>query len=360
MTTAFITIDGSSGEGGGQILRTSLALAALTGTPLRMENIRAGRAKPGLMRQHMVAVEAARRATDGYVEGAAVGASSITFEPGPVRGGVLELDIGSAGSTTLVLQTVLPCLLAAAEPSRLVLRGGTHNPMCPTIDYLTGAFLPVLRAMGAAVEVELVRPGFAPAGGGELAVTVTPGPLRPLSLMTRGALRSVEVVATIAGLAEHIAYREATVASQRLEAHGARWRIQRHPDAHGPGNALTIIVASDHVTDVFTAIGRRGVRAEAVAAEAADAAREYLAVDAPVGPHLADQLLLPMALAGGGEYVTTAPTLHTRTQIETIRRFLPLPIACAPIDGGRFHIALGSSLASGRDGSGRAPAPQGA
>ena len=161
-----ITIDGSAGEGGGQILRSSLALSLVTGQPFRMERIRAKRQKPGLLRQHLTAVEAAKAVGCAEVSGETLGSQTLDFRPGPVTPGNYRFAVGTAGSATLVLQTVLPALLTASDPSTLTLEGGTHNPLAPSFDFLDRCFMPLIHRMGPSVELELKRPGFFPAGGG--------------------------------------------------------------------------------------------------------------------------------------------------------------------------------------------------
>jgi RNA 3'-terminal phosphate cyclase (ATP) len=212
-----IQIDGSLGEGGGQVLRTALALALVTGQPFRLEKIRAGRAKPGLLRQHLTAVQAAARIGAARVEGAVLGSTSLVFEPGAIRPGNYHFDIGTAGSTTLVLQTILPPLLAAGGPSRLTLVGGTHNGLAPPFDFLARTFLPLLNRLGPAVAATLERPGFFPAGGGRLTAEIQPAPrLSPLCLGERGALRQQWARVLIAGLPPAIAERECQVLRQKL------------------------------------------------------------------------------------------------------------------------------------------------
>jgi RNA 3'-terminal phosphate cyclase (ATP) len=318
-----ITIYGSTGEGGGQILRTALALSIVTGTPFRIDRIRARRRRPGLMRQHLTAVEAARAVSGAQVDGASIGSSSLYFRPGAAAPGDHHFAVGTAGSATLVLQTVLPALLSAPAPSRLVLEGGTHNPMAPPFDFLRLAFLPLLGRMGARVEARLERPGFYPAGGGRIVVRVEPCALAPLELLERGAPVSRRARALVASLPSSIARRELDVVAQRLAWHDRDLRIETVTDSLGPGNLLSLEVAHEQVTEVFTGFGERGVPAEQVAARACDEAAAYLASDAPVGKHLADQLLLPLALAGGGAFRTVPLDGHTTTQLELIPRFLP-------------------------------------
>lgn len=339
-----MVIDGSRGEGGGQILRTSLSLAALTGTPIRVENIRAGRARPGLMRQHIAAIEGARAACDGTVEGVAIGSTAIAFTPGRGRPTSLELAVGTAGSTMLVFQTILPCLLAAETATRVTLLGGTHNPLAPSFDFIDWAFLPALRKLGAEVTATLLRPGFAPAGGGHAVLEVQPRPATRAAFMEREGPLEIELIATLAAVPDHVALRELRVAEAHLRTigHAPTTRIDHRKPEHGPGNVLTVVVRSASSTEVITAYGQRARRAEEVARMAIDEVVAYLDAGAPVGPHLADQLILPMALGRGGEMLTSAPTLHTRTQIETVRAFLDVPIRCEQHDATRWHIAVGA------------------
>lgn len=232
------------------------------------------------------------------------------------------------GTTTLVFQTVLPPLLHAKGPSTLEFEGGTHNPFAPPFDFLARAFLPLINRMGPRVEARLERAGFAPAGGGRFTVSVTPAEkLAPLHLMERGEIRRKVARGLVAHLPRHIAERELDVVKQKLGWEGESLVVEELSDPAGPGNALLIEIESDHVTEVFSGIGRLGIRAEALATHTVDEARAYLAAGVPVGEHLADQLLLPLALAGGGSYRTLAPTQHTLTQVETVRRFVEIPIA---------------------------------
>lgn len=321
-------LDGSLGEGGGQILRTSLALSTLARRPFRIERIRAGRSQPGLRRQHLAAVAAAAEISGALLEGAAPGSQELRFSPGTPRAGRYRFDVGSAGSTTLVLQTVLPVLMVASLVSELVLEGGTHNPWAPPFEFLERSFLPQIRRLGPVVDTRLDRHGFSPAGGGRLSVHIEPARatrrsarLARLELLERGAVRSVRASVLIAHLAGGIAEREAERLAAGLSL--ARGDVAvREVQSHGPGNVVSIEIESDALCEVITAYGRRGVRAEAVADEAVEQAGRYLASPAPVGEHLADQLLLPMAMAGGGAFRATTLSAHTRTNLEVLRRFL--------------------------------------
>jgi RNA 3'-terminal phosphate cyclase (ATP) len=339
-----ITIDGSRGEGGGQIIRTSLALALITGKPFRIYNVRARREKPGLQRQHLTAVRAAAAIGGAQVEGAAVGASAFTFHPGRVVPGDYAFPIGTAGSTTLVLQTILPPLMIAPAPSALAFEGGTHNVHAPPYEFIAKTFLPLIERMGARVTVELERYGFYPPGGGRFRARIEPASrLAPLNLLTRGAISARRARALVVKLPPAVGERELGVVTEQLgwgERAGDELRVETSQNAVSPGNILTLEIESEHLTEVFTGVGERGVRAETVAARAADEARAYLDAGAPVGEHLADQLLIPCALAGGGSYATGQPSLHTTTNIEIIKMFLDVEIDVRPTGGGMWKVEV--------------------
>lgn len=336
-----IVIDGSTGEGGGQIVRTSLALSLVTGKPFRIDNIRAGRNKPGLLRQHLTAVKAAVEIGKARVSGNTVGSRAFTFEPAGLRSGRYRWAIGTAGSCTLVLQAILPALMVANGPSEVVIEGGTHNPFAPPFDFLARAFLPLVERMGPKVSVELVRPGFYPAGGGCLRVAIEPaGSLMPIDLRDRGEIRCRRARAAVANLSTDIARRELKVVATKLGLQPQELELVDVRDAQGPGNVLTIDIQSQALTEVFTGFGQRGVPAKTVAARAAGQARDYIEAAVPVGCFLADQLLVPMAIAGGGAFVTLPPSRHTLTNIDIIRHFMALSIDAAEKAPGQWEIAL--------------------
>lgn len=323
-----VTIDGSQGEGGGQILRSSLALSLVTGRPFTITNIRAGRKNPGLMRQHLTAVQAAAKVGGAKVKGAEPRSTSLTFEPGAVTPGDYHFVVGTAGSATLVFQTVLPVLLCASGPSSLRLEGGTHNPWAPPFDFLTRSFLPIVNRMGPTIAAELVRPGFYPAGGGEFTVSITPAPrLTPIELLERGEVTRMSASARVAQVPRSVAERELRVISRRLAIADDDLIIDEVKDSRGPGNIVTIEIECEHVAEVFTGFGERGAPAEAVAEKAVQEARRYLSRDVPVGEYLADQLLIPLALAGGGAFRTHGLSRHAQTNIDVIKAFLDVDFA---------------------------------
>jgi RNA 3'-terminal phosphate cyclase (ATP) len=336
-----IEIDGSRGEGGGQVLRSSLALSLLTGTPFRITNIRAGRKKPGIMRQHLTAVTAAAEVGNAEVRGSALGSRELFFTPQSVTPGTYHFAVGTAGSCSLVLQTVLPALLTASGSSELVLEGGTHNPYAPPFDFLARSFLPLVNRMGPRVTAVLDQPGFFPAGGGRFRVAIEPArELSRVDVLERGRIKGRRGRALVAHLPRHIAEREIKVLRDKLSWDRGCFQVEEVEESRGPGNVLIVEIESEEVTEVFTGFGERGVRAEQVAARTAKAVREYLKSEAPVGPYLADQLLIPMALAGGGRFLTMAPTLHTRTNAEVVEIFLGATMAVAERGDGVWDVAI--------------------
>jgi len=299
----------------------------VTGQPFRIENIRAGREKPGLLRQHLTAVKAAAAISQAKVEGAAISSRELSFSPGKVKPSEYIFSIGSAGSTTLVLQTVLPALLTADGPSVLTLEGGTHNPHAPPIDFLEKAFVPLINRMGPRVNISLERAGFYPAGGGRFVVKVEPAAkLLPLHLPERGEIKRRLAKAVVAGLPGDIAKRELQKVEKMLGWSGEQLQIRQLPAEWGPGNLLTLEIESEHGTEVFTGFGMKAVTAESVAEQAVQQARRYLAAKVPIGECLADQILLPLALAGTGSFTTLSPTRHAKTNIEVIKLFLPVRV----------------------------------
>ena len=322
-----IEIDGAIGEGGGQILRSALALSMVTGQPFRIHNIRANRPKPGLMRQHLTAVQAATQVGGASVSGDAVGSCQLEFRPGSIRPGDYEFAIGTAGSTTLVLQTVLPALLAHGSASSVTVSGGTHNTHAPSVHFLKHAFLPILGRMGRDVDVHLERHGFYPAGGGVVTARVSPGDrLSPIELFERGDIVSRKATATVAGLPGAIAKRELAVIQSMLGWEDGDVQIEQLPETVGPGNVLSVELHAEHVSEVFTGFGERGVSAEKVADSVAKSVRGYLALDVPVWHHLADQLMLPMAIAGGGGFRAGRLSKHAETNADVIERFIPVKV----------------------------------
>ena len=334
-----LTVDGSYGEGGGQVLRTALTLAVLTGRPTRVEHIRAGRRKPGLRPQHLTAVWAATSVCEARLEGDELGSQTLTFVPGgPPHSGRYTFDVdeaargGSAGSVSLVLQTVLLPLALAGGESHLTLRGGTHVPWAPPVSYLKHAFLPLLARMGVRAQIELARWGFYPAGGGEIRVRVvaTEGPLRPVVLVERGELQRVWGTAVVMNLPAHIPQRMAARARNVLAEAGLPAQVEpRRLRGAGPGAGIFLFaeyatsLGGEVVTAGFTAYGRKGLPAERVAEAACEELLVHHRSSAPADPYLADQLVLPMVLAKGESRVSTSRvSQHLLTNVWGVRQFL--------------------------------------
>ncbi|MDH3975234.1 MAG: RNA 3'-terminal phosphate cyclase [Deltaproteobacteria bacterium] len=336
-----INIDGSYGEGGGQVLRTALALSLVTGKPFCIENIRAKRRKPGLMRQHLTAVNAAVEIGNARAEGNEIRSTSLTFKPEQIKNGKYHFAIGSAGSCTLVLQSILPALMVAKGPSEIVLEGGTHNPMAPPFDFLEKAFLPLLERMGVQVSISLEKHGFYPAGGGRFKVLVNPADrLEKIELLSRGKLIGIKARALTSQIPEKIAHRELKIVMDYFNLDKTCIQAKTVKDSPGPGNVITIEVESENMREVFTGFGERGVKAEKVAKKAANRARQYIESKAVAGKYLADQLLIPMAIAGGGRFTTLSPTEHTRTNAEVIGKFLKVDITMDEVEEGLWEIKL--------------------
>jgi RNA 3'-terminal phosphate cyclase (ATP) len=335
-----VHLDGSQGEGGGQILRSALALSLLTRRPFSIEKIRAGRQKPGLLRQHLTCVTSAATIGSADLEGAELGSKSLRFVPNGVFHSMRTFSIGTAGSSVLVLQTLIPPLLVTPGKSRLVIEGGTYNPLAPPWPFLERAFLPLLRRMGAKIEGKLEQHGFVPAGGGRVVLEIEGvEKLEPLSLLQRGRVVARRATAMVSNLPYDIAEREVAALCRALDLRPFEARAITVPSS-GPGNAVELELELEHNTELISAIGSKGVSADQVAAGLASEAKAFLDADVPVGEHLADQLLLPLAIAGGGEMRTVAPTLHTRTNAEVIARFLPIAIDFTDEGRGAWRVTV--------------------
>jgi RNA 3'-terminal phosphate cyclase (ATP) len=336
-----IIIDGSEGEGGGQVVRNACALSLVTGEPFRITNVRGGREKPGLMRQHVTAIEAACAIGGGECEGVAVGSREMSFTPGSARAGDYHFAVGTAGSTGLVLQTILMPLLLADGPSRIVLEGGTHNMMAPPFEFIDRCFLPIVNRMGPTVTAKLVRHGFYPSGGGRIEVNITPARLSPIECVERGALLDQSAMAFFAGLPFDVADREIRTVKKLLNWHEEAFAVRELPEERGPGNILLLESRYEHVTEIVSGFGKFGVPAEQLAKRAAGRMKGYLESTAFAGPYLADQLILPFALAGGGVFTTVKPSEHLTTAIEVIGRFLSRKTVISHEAGGTHRVVVG-------------------
>lgn len=333
----YLHIDGSYGEGGGQILRTALTLSVLTGRAVRIWRVRATRWNPGLAPQHLTNVNALAHICDAKVLDARIGSREIRFVPrSKPRPGIYLFDVsqqapgGSAGSTTLIFQTLLWPLIFAAGESLITLRGGTHVPWSPSFDELAGVFLPSVAGMGVIAECRLEAWGFYPRGGGQIVGRIrgTGRGLTPLSLHKRGGLKRVAGRAVVCNLPSTIANRMTTYAEKFLRAEGFPVEIfPRCEHGVGPGAGIFLIAEYEYAWAGLSALGERGKPSEEVAAEACRALIEHHAQGAPIDRHLADQLILPMALAKGrSELRTSCLTRHLLTNVHVIRQFIPAAV----------------------------------
>ena len=325
-----IEINGGYGEGGGQILRSSLALAALLGTPLHIQHIRARRKKPGLRPQHLTAVEAITHIAQADLQGAAHDSMSVTLAPKGLRTGRFQFSIPTAGALTLVLQTIFLPLSFATGSSRVALTGGTHVPLSPTYHYLHTHWLPFLTRCGYRAEMDLLQAGFFPRGGGEVRLKVLPAlSLSPYVALDRGQLSQIRGLSGVSNLDDNIAKRQKHQALRRLYPICEDTKIQtlRLP-AHGKGTFILLkAIFSNDASACYTALGAPGKPAERVADEAVDQLMAFLATDGCVDHYLADQILLPLALVDGlSSFRTNAITQHLLTNAHVIQQFLPISI----------------------------------
>ena len=325
-----ICIDGRLGEGGGQILRTSLALAALLRQPVKLEHIRANRTNPGLKTQHLAGVLALAKITDAVVQGAHLHSTGLVFMPRTIKGGSYRFEISTAGAATMLLGAVLPPLLYASQFSEITITGGTHVPFSPPFQYVEQVFLPALQKLGGTVDVELTRWGFYPRGGGEIRLQVKPGhELQGVSLTKRGKLKELQLSAcSTDNLPAHIVQREIAHMETSLADYKDKLRSETLVcRTFSPGNFVFLKAVYENTAAGFSALGKRGKPAEEVAAETCRAFKGFDRTEATVDSHLADQLILYLALAHGDSFIRTEKvTSHLQTNIDIIKKFLPVNI----------------------------------
>lgn len=324
-----LEIDGSTGEGGGQVLRSALALSILTGQAIHLINIRARRPKPGLQPQHLESVRAAAQICGGQARGAALNSQQLFFEPGEVHPGRYRFDIKTAGASALVLQTIFLPLARARDSSSITITGGTHVPHSPCYHYLERQWLPVMQSCGFWSKLSLERAGFYPQGGGEIQALIRPvDAIQPLQRIERGRLLRIRGVSAIANLEEGIARRQKLQALRRLEPICADSKIETvQMPSPGKGTLLLVQAEFEHTTCCYFSLGAIGKRAEQVADEAVDALEAFLSSNGAVDEYLADQLLLPLAFASGpSRFRTARVTLHLLTNAQIVQAFLPVRI----------------------------------
>ncbi|MDW6002510.1 RNA 3'-terminal phosphate cyclase [Vibrio mangrovi] len=341
----WIEIDGSQGEGGGQVLRSALTLSMLYRQPVEIRNIRAGRKKPGLLRQHLTCVQAAKDISQARCEGDSLGSTSVRFAPGAICPGEYQFAVGSAGSTVLVCQTILLPLVMTGQSATVEFEGGTHNGLSPSLTFFQDAFLAVLKQMGIHCEVQVASLGFNPAGGGRWRLSLFPtSHLEPFQLEQPGAdfaqlpgHRRIRVI--MSDLPSHIAEREIEATRKKLG-----WD-ETAADIHWvtsscSGNSLHLSIDCGTYLSMFEAVGQYGTSAERVARRSAGKLQSYLRSGAAIEEHLADQLLLPMIVAGSGRFTTTRPSQHTLTNIDVIRQMTGVNIQVVPLDEELWEIVL--------------------
>lgn len=347
ISSRLITLDGSHGEGGGQILRTALTLSILTGRSFRIVKIRANRDKPGLRPQHLKAVEAAALLAGAEVVGASIGSRDLTFRPAPYTPRDLQIDIGTAGSTALVLQTLhLPLALRAEQPIRVTLTGGTFNTAAPSFPFLETTWRAHLARLGSPIALAMPSGGFYPRGGGQLDAWIEPAALRSLTLTDRSQLTRIHGIAGVANLRPEIARRMRDQAEARLAERGLSAEIELvdWPSlGQGAAISLSATYGQDGIPATFVGLGERGKPAEVVADEAvAELLAFHDAEGGAVDSHSADQILVPLALAPGrSEYTVSAVTEHLLTNVATIRAFLDREIKVeVPVGEGPGRVII--------------------
>jgi RNA 3'-terminal phosphate cyclase (ATP) len=321
-----IFIDGSSGEGGGQILRTSLALSCITGKSLHLENIRAARRNPGLAKQHLASVNAAARICSAKCHSDVIGSRTLDFQPGHIQAGDFHFDISSAGSATLVIQTILPVLFLADKPSTVTVTGGTHNPWAPPYDFLCENFLPAIAAAGFHGNCKLIKHGFFPAGGGKITFNVEPWQKNQNQIINLcEPIKNPQIYARIyiAKLPLHISQRQEKLLLQSKLNFQNIEHIEVTESA-GPGNCVEICLCDFSRTIIFTAFGMKGKPSEEVVGEVVKLSTDFLGSGAAIDRFLADQLLLYMTIAKAGCFTTNELSSHLKTNIEIIKKFLQI------------------------------------
>lgn len=320
-----LEIDGSYGEGGGQVLRTSLSLSCLLKKSFRIFNIRIKRKKPGLMPQHLMGIRALKLISDAKVEGDSVGSTELIFEPKEVRAGEYVFDIGTAGSISLLLQALLPPLIFAKNRTTLSLRGGTHVPFSPTFHYINEVFIPVVRILGIDIKADIESYGFYPKGGGKVRVEIMPADrIIGMNLLERGKIKNIKGISGVGNLPLSIAERQKDSATKVLASQGLKAEIEAFAvPAFGNGTFIFLKAETENCIAGFSSLGERGKKAELVGGEVARSFLDYYLTDMCLDPHLADQIVLYLAIAHGESLFTTSEiTNHLLTNLWVIRRFL--------------------------------------
>lgn len=328
-----LKIDGSYGEGGGQLLRLAVALSAITGTNSHIIHIRACRDKPGLAPQHLTAVQAVAKLCDASIEGLALRSQEIIFRPGSLRGGDYRFDIGTAGSIALLLQALLPVMLATKVTCKVYVNGGTDVRLAPPADYLVEVLLRLIIQLGAHVTMRVLRRGYYPRGGGTIEVTVQPSSLAPIAFDAAGHMQAIRGIAHVTHLPDHIALRMKQAAHAQLVKYGTQASIETlifgHETAYGSGGAIVCWAEKERTTLGAGRVAERGIRAETLGEAVGGELAMDLAANSALDVHAADQILIYLALAKGGSFTTRHISLHARTAMWLIEQFLPVTFAIA-------------------------------
>lgn len=346
-----LEIDGAYGEGGGQLVRMAVALAAVTQIPLRIRQVRARRPKPGLAPQHLTAVRAVAALCGGEVEGLAIGSQNLVFVPTQLRGGTFEFDVGTAGSVPLVAQALLPAMAMAGRRVDVRLVGGTDIWAAPPLDYLQHVLLPLLRSLGARVSLRCTRRGYYPRGGGLVELVMEQSTLVSRRLDAQGGLRSIRGIAHAANLPLHIPARMREAAMSCLAGRGRcdiETALLHEPAAFGTGGAIVLWADTEHTVLGAGCVARRGVRAELLGRTAGSELEMDLASGATLDIHAADQMLVYFALSGGGSFLTRRLSSHCDTAMWLIAQLLPVRFVCTQ-RGNLVHVAVCSVAPGLRD-----------
>lgn len=334
-------IDGSFGEGGGQILRSCLTLSMITKKAFTINNIRAKREKSGLLRQHLTCVNAAGLITNAEIKGNSLGSKELYFNPGNIDIKNYNFSVGSAGSTGLVMQTILPALLFIKDKMSLTFEGGTHNSMSPPYNFIEKSFFGILRKMGAKITSSILDYGFYPAGGGKFRVNIEGiNSLSNIELTERKEINHIKVTAIISSLPEYIATNEINLVKKELNLKDEASSILEVKSA-GPGNVLFIEVETEEQTIIFTTFGEKRISLKEVAFDCIEETKRFLRSSVCVDEHLADQILIPIVLSGKGKFRTNKPSMHTLTNIEVIKKFIDINIETKKIEEDVYDILIG-------------------
>jgi RNA 3'-terminal phosphate cyclase (ATP) len=336
-------IDGSYGEGGGQILRTALALSAILRKPFALSHIRSKRRNPGLQAQHLAAVEALARITEAQTEGVKFGSQRIIFIPQEIRSGTYQFEIRTAGSVTLLLQAIFLPLCLSKGISRVTLIGGTHVQWSPSFHYFSEVVLPTLERIGVSARAALEKWGFYPNGGGRIQLTINPvRELKPISLVEKGVLKKIQGISAVSNLPRHVAERQKEQALRRIQSElqiDGEITILDNVPSSGTGSFVFLLAEHERGLAGFSSLGVRGRPAEKVADEAVDSLKDYLLSDGCIDPYLADQLVPFMVLArGNSSFTTTRITEHLLTNLWVTQRFINVKISTEGETGARGNV----------------------